>query len=68
MDNINEQQKKRERGRPPTGAGVSIHVRLPPAEIDALDQWIAEQKKPGSRHMTRPEAVRHLVKLALAGK
>lgn len=48
---------KKPRGRPATGIGQLIGVRMQPDEIEALDQWINRQDdKP-----TRPEAVRRLV-------
>ena len=47
----------RRRGRPVVGA-VPVNVRLTPAEITALDQWIrAQASKP-----TRPEAIRRLIR------
>lgn len=50
------------RGRPrTTGKGVQIGVRLQPAQLAALDHWIAAQPEP----VTRPEAVRQLLAGAL---
>ena len=46
----------RKRGRPATGA-VSIHLRLEPEQLAALDRWIAAQPDTPSR----PEAVRRLL-------
>jgi len=46
---------KRGRGRPATGRGESINVRLQPDQLAALDAWIAHQPAPPSR----PEAIRH---------
>ena len=40
-----------------------VNVRLPPAELDALDAWIATQPEP---RPTRPEAVRRLMTAGLA--
>jgi hypothetical protein len=49
--------KKRGRGRPPTGLGTSINVRLQPEQLAALDAWIAGQPEPSSR----PEAIRQIL-------
>ena len=49
------------RGRPATGKGVPIQVRLQPDQLAALDAWIAGQAEP----VTRPEAVRRLLGEAL---
>jgi hypothetical protein len=54
-------KKKRGRGRPPTGA-LSIHLRVPPAEIAGIDTWVAQQDDQPSR----PEAIRRLAQLGLA--
>jgi hypothetical protein len=53
----------KKRGRPATGTGKSINVRLQPAQLAALDAWIAGQ---GGDSLTRPEAVRMLVEIALS--
>src|ERR1700722_6354450 len=55
-------QKKKRRGPPPTGKGTPIMVRLQPPQLAALDQWIARQESA----RTRPEAIRHLMDLALS--
>lgn len=48
----------KKRGRPvTTGKGMLIGVRLQPADLAALDAWIARQKEP----MTRPEALRAML-------
>jgi hypothetical protein len=52
---------KKRRGPPPTGKGTLIGVRLQPAQLKALDKWIAGD-------MSRPEAIRQLVEHALAPK
>jgi hypothetical protein len=53
------------RGRPKTtGKGVLIGVRMSAAELELLDQFIAEQKP----DMTRPEALRHAFREWLAGR
>lgn len=50
------------RGRPATGLGTSINVRLQPDQLAALDRWIDGQDEP---RPTRPEAIRQLVEVAL---
>jgi hypothetical protein len=57
---ISKTRKKRGRGRPFVGA-TPIQVRMPPAELAALDGWIAQQDGP----LTRPEAIRRLVGKAI---
>jgi hypothetical protein len=54
-------QKKR--GPPATGKGEPIMVRVQPDQLAALDAWISAQDDPP----TRPEAIRRLVDLGLAG-
>lgn len=53
----------KKRGRPATGQGEPILVRLQPVQLGGLDRWIAHQDD----QLTRPEAIRRLVDLALAG-
>jgi hypothetical protein len=55
---------KKVRGRPATGQGTLIGVRLQPSQLKALDAWIAKQ----DASQTRPEAVRRLVELGLKAK
>jgi hypothetical protein len=55
---------RKKRGPPPTGKGVPILVRLQPALLTNVDQWIANQDIP----FTRPEAIRRLIEFALAAK
>jgi len=50
------------RGRPATGKGAPIHVRLQPEQLAKLDQWIAAQPD----QPTRPEAVRRMIAQVLA--
>lgn len=50
-------------GRPATGIGEQIQVRLKPSQLSALDAWIADQIH---ADLTRPEAVRWLLEQALA--
>ena len=52
---------KKRRGPAPTGKGTMVGVRVQPAQLAALDAWIARQPdKP-----TRPEAVRRILAGAL---
>lgn len=56
---------KKGRGRPKTtGLGTGILVRMHD-QLDALDAWILKQKEPG---LSRPEAIRRLVEVALKAK
>jgi hypothetical protein len=48
----------------PTGAD-SVHLRVLPDQVAAIDAWIIEQKKPD---LTRPEAIRRLVEFGLKAK
>jgi hypothetical protein len=48
------------RGRPAVGS-VGVLVKLPPADLAALDGWISAQDAPYSR----PEAIRHLLRVML---
>ena len=57
---INNIEKKRGRGRPPTDA-TPVLVRLPAEQIDALDRWVAKQK---GEQLSRPEAIRRLLAFA----
>jgi hypothetical protein len=58
---------KKRRGRPTLYEGSEgkgapqVSVRLPPNELAAIDGWIARQKE----EMSRPVAIRALVKMAL---
>jgi hypothetical protein len=54
---------KKKRGPAPTGKGELIGVRIQPNQLAGLDAWIAGQAPPPSR----PEAIRRLVELGLAG-
>lgn len=51
----------KKRGRPATGPGTPISLRLQAAQLDALDNWIAAHPE----RLTRPEAVRSLLSEAL---
>jgi hypothetical protein len=58
-------KKNRSRGRPRTGIGANVGLRLYPEQEARVDAWIDAQKEPELR---RPEAIRRLIDLALAGK
>jgi hypothetical protein len=55
---------KRPVGRPKVGA-ILIGVRVPPADVAALDAWIKKRKEP---ELSRPEAIRRLVEIGLKAK
>jgi hypothetical protein len=57
---INDIPRKKA-GRPATGKGLGVLVRLQPAHLKALDAWIAEQTSP----LTRPEAIRAMMETIL---
>jgi hypothetical protein len=64
MPSISDNRKKRGRGRPRTGIGKPIGLRLYPDLEERIDAWALNQPdKPG-----RPEAIRRLVEFALAVK
>ena len=48
---------KKRRGPLPTGIGTSINVRLQPAQLAALDNWIEDQPQA----VSRPEALRQIL-------
>jgi hypothetical protein len=50
---------KKKMGRPPTGIGATIGLRLYPNEEQALDAWIAKQPEPKP---SRPEAIRRILR------
>jgi hypothetical protein len=52
---------KKKIGRPRVGS-ILIAVRLPPADLERLDAWIAAQEEPKP---TRPEALRRLASKGL---
>jgi hypothetical protein len=62
---------KKKRGRPALYEGSNgkgapqIGLRLPPADLAAVDAWIAKRKEPD---LSRPEAIRRLVELGLKVK
>jgi hypothetical protein len=55
---------KKKRGPPATGKGTPIMVRLQPTDLSELDTWAAAQ----TEQLTRPEAVRQLMRLGLTVK
>jgi hypothetical protein len=52
---------KKKRGPPPTGKGTQIGERWHPAELVAIDKWIASH----GEKMTRGQAIRRLVEFGL---
>jgi hypothetical protein len=52
----------KKRGRPATGLGTLIGVRLQPDQINRVDAWIAIHDEAGK---TRPEAIRQLIAIGL---
>lgn len=54
----------KKRGRPATGQGVTVTVRMHNDLLGAVDRWMQEEAALG-RPMTRSEAVRRLVAEAL---
>jgi len=54
MSNLSDTKKI---GRPATGVGTPITVRLAPDQLAALDAWISQRPTSPSR----PEAIRQLV-------
>jgi hypothetical protein len=54
-------QPRKRRGPAPTGKGLPVQVRLQPAQLEALDAWIAKQNQP----VTRPEAIRAMMETIL---
>jgi hypothetical protein len=64
MPSIVDNRKKRGRGRPKTGIGKPVGLRLYPELERRVDQWASNQNdKPG-----RPEAIRRLIVIALTAK
>ena len=55
--------EKRKRGRPPTGIGRNIGLRLYPEMEAAIEAWIARQPDPKP---STPEAIRQLLGEALS--
>ena len=57
--------KKRSRGRPTTGIGPNVGLRLHPDLSASLDAWIAKQPAP---RPSKPAAIRQLIEKALAAE
>ena len=55
---------RKRRGPPPTGKGAPILVRLQPALLSKLEEWITNSDS----SLTRPEAIRRLIEYALTIK
>jgi hypothetical protein len=51
----------KKRGRPATGRGIPVQVRLKPDQLARLDEWIARN----SPELSRPEGIRRLFERAL---
>jgi hypothetical protein len=61
---VDNKKKKRGRGRPRTGIGKPVGLRLYPELEQQIDTWASKQPdRPG-----RPEAIRRLIEFALATK
>jgi hypothetical protein len=56
------QPKNRKRGRPPTGEGIPVQVRLKESLLKSVDTWRRQQEDLPSR----PEAIRRLIEQSLA--
>jgi len=52
---------RKKMGRPATGQGLGVLVRFPPGELADMDGWI----KLDGGLLTRPQAIRRLVAMAL---
>jgi hypothetical protein len=55
--------RKKRIGRPPVYS-VPILVRIPPAELEPIDDWISRQDE----SLSRPEAIHRLVEIGLRAK
>jgi hypothetical protein len=54
----------KKRGRPATGRGEQVQVRLQPLLMRQLDMW----RENRNDAPTRPEAIRRLIALGLSGR
>jgi hypothetical protein len=63
MTEAEKRLAQKRRGRPATGKGQTIGVRVHPDLMGTLDAWIARQPDPKP---SRPEAIRRLVAERLA--
>jgi hypothetical protein len=66
-DNTNNASPKMGRRKRPEQTGVLIGVRLQPADLAALDAWIAERVYVEHIPMSRPEAIRRILREAISG-
>jgi hypothetical protein len=57
-----KKKKKGHIGRPPTGVGVPVLVRLQPDLLAKVDKWRGAQPGGG---LSRPQAIRWLAELGL---
>jgi hypothetical protein len=57
--------KKKRRGPAPTGKGAQIQVRLHPPMLAAIDDWRARLQKRNEGEVSRPDAIRSLIEVAL---
>jgi hypothetical protein len=55
--------RKKRIGRPPVNS-VPILVRIPPDELEPIDEWISRHRE----ELSRPEAIRRLVAVGLRAK
>ncbi|TZG25878.1 hypothetical protein FYJ91_12930 [Sphingomonas montanisoli] len=62
MKDARVSDNKKKIGRPATGVGTMIGVRVQPADLAALDEWIACQPDPKP---TRPDAIRQHLRRSL---
>jgi hypothetical protein len=60
---VTRTQRKKRVGRPPTGKGLLVGVRLQPDLVELLDTWRTRQPRP----MSRPAALRDLAAMKLLG-
>lgn len=65
FDTKNNSGIKKGPGRPKTGIGPNVGLRLHPELSDSIDRWISERPDPKP---SRPEAIRTLLQLALGLK
>jgi hypothetical protein len=56
-----DRMRKKKRGRPATGKGLQLQVRVHEPMLKAIDQWIGAN--PAAR--SRPDAIRTLVEVGL---
>ena len=59
------QPPRKKPGPKKTGQGVQIQVRMHEDLLDRLDEWMVDQ---GNPELTRPEAVRQILREALESR